>query len=132
MKAQLKQRLPAETYAKYERMEACHANGMEVRYGIASVHLAVELTMTEPSSFHWSGRPREHSWAGAGRACYVWRFILSCQGRLHDSLHHHFHSSVYTPSQWTLDRKCLTVLPYYHSGCRSHGQRDLGWRTMLG
>ncbi|RYN94955.1 hypothetical protein AA0121_g181 [Alternaria tenuissima] len=29
LKAQLKQRLPAVTYAKYERMEACHANGME-------------------------------------------------------------------------------------------------------
>ncbi|KAF1835483.1 hypothetical protein BDW02DRAFT_284097 [Decorospora gaudefroyi] len=29
MKAQLKQRLPAKEYAKYERMEACHANGME-------------------------------------------------------------------------------------------------------
>ncbi|KAI4947517.1 hypothetical protein J4E91_006337 [Alternaria rosae] len=29
MKAELKKRLPAETYAKYERMEACHANGME-------------------------------------------------------------------------------------------------------
>jgi len=32
MKAELKKRLPAETYAKYERMEACHANGMEVRF----------------------------------------------------------------------------------------------------
>ena len=30
MKAKLKQRLPAEVFAKYERMEACHANGMEV------------------------------------------------------------------------------------------------------
>ncbi|CAN9157975.1 unnamed protein product [Alternaria sp. RS040] len=29
LKAQLKQRLPAVTYAKYERMEACHANRME-------------------------------------------------------------------------------------------------------
>ncbi|KNG51466.1 adp-ribosylation factor [Stemphylium lycopersici] len=29
MKAQLKQRIPAESYAMYERMEACHANGME-------------------------------------------------------------------------------------------------------
>jgi len=32
MKAELKKRLPAETYAKYERMEACHANGMEVSF----------------------------------------------------------------------------------------------------
>ncbi|KAL1791970.1 hypothetical protein ACET3X_009721 [Alternaria dauci] len=30
VKAQLKQRLPAASYAKYERMEACHANGMEL------------------------------------------------------------------------------------------------------
>ena len=30
MKAQLKQRIPAESYAMYERMEACHVNGMEV------------------------------------------------------------------------------------------------------
>ena len=30
MKAKLKERLDAETYAKYERLEACHANGMEV------------------------------------------------------------------------------------------------------
>ncbi|KAF1840799.1 uncharacterized protein K460DRAFT_321303 [Cucurbitaria berberidis CBS 394.84] len=29
LKASLKQRLPAETFAKYERLEACHANGME-------------------------------------------------------------------------------------------------------
>lgn len=29
MKAKLKDRLDAETYAKYERAEACHANGME-------------------------------------------------------------------------------------------------------
>ncbi|KAH7385624.1 hypothetical protein BKA66DRAFT_461661 [Pyrenochaeta sp. MPI-SDFR-AT-0127] len=29
MKARLKQRLPGEVYAKYERLEACHANGME-------------------------------------------------------------------------------------------------------
>ncbi|KAF2833316.1 hypothetical protein CC86DRAFT_365249 [Ophiobolus disseminans] len=29
LKAKLKQRLPAETFARYERMEACHANGME-------------------------------------------------------------------------------------------------------
>lgn len=28
MKAKLKERLDAETYAKYERLEACHANGM--------------------------------------------------------------------------------------------------------
>lgn len=30
MKAKLKERLPAEIFAKYERLEACHANGMEV------------------------------------------------------------------------------------------------------
>lgn len=30
MKAKLKARLPAETYAKYERLEACHANSMEI------------------------------------------------------------------------------------------------------
>lgn len=29
LKAKLKARLPAETYAKYERLEACHANSME-------------------------------------------------------------------------------------------------------
>ncbi|CAA9958480.1 MAPEG domain containing protein [Pyrenophora teres f. maculata] len=29
MKARLKQRIPAKTYATYERLEACHANGME-------------------------------------------------------------------------------------------------------
>lgn len=29
MKAKLKDRLSAEEYAKYERLEACHANGME-------------------------------------------------------------------------------------------------------
>ena len=29
MKASLKERLDAETYAKYERLEACHANWME-------------------------------------------------------------------------------------------------------
>jgi hypothetical protein len=29
-KAKLKERLPAETFAKWERLEACHANGMEV------------------------------------------------------------------------------------------------------
>lgn len=29
MKAKLKARLPAETYAKYERLEACHANSVE-------------------------------------------------------------------------------------------------------
>ncbi|RMZ69013.1 ADP-ribosylation factor [Pyrenophora seminiperda CCB06] len=29
MKARLKQRIPGKTYAMYERMEACHANGME-------------------------------------------------------------------------------------------------------
>jgi hypothetical protein len=31
LKAKLKERLPAEEFAKYERLEACHANGMEVR-----------------------------------------------------------------------------------------------------
>jgi hypothetical protein len=135
MKAQLKQRLPAETYAKYERMEACHANGMEVRFGLTFIHLAVELTTTEPSFFHWSGRPGEHGWAGAGRACYVWRLVLSYQGRLHNGLHnglhHRFDSSTCTPSQWTLDCERLAVLPYYNSGCRSHGQRGLGWRTTM-
>jgi hypothetical protein len=30
LKAKLKERLPAEEFAKYERLEACHANGMEV------------------------------------------------------------------------------------------------------
>lgn len=30
LKAKLKASLPAETYAKYERLEACHANGFEV------------------------------------------------------------------------------------------------------
>ncbi|KAF2706873.1 hypothetical protein K504DRAFT_459298 [Pleomassaria siparia CBS 279.74] len=29
MKAKLKERLPKDTYALYERAEACHANGME-------------------------------------------------------------------------------------------------------
>ncbi|OAL50676.1 hypothetical protein IQ07DRAFT_587327 [Pyrenochaeta sp. DS3sAY3a] len=29
LKGKLKERLPAETFAKYERLEACHANGME-------------------------------------------------------------------------------------------------------
>ncbi|KAF1930938.1 uncharacterized protein M421DRAFT_418419 [Didymella exigua CBS 183.55] len=29
MKAKLKARLPAESYAKYERLEACHANSIE-------------------------------------------------------------------------------------------------------
>lgn len=29
LKAKLKARLPAETYAKYERLEACHANSIE-------------------------------------------------------------------------------------------------------
>jgi uncharacterized MAPEG superfamily protein len=29
LKAKLKARLPAETYARYERLEACHANSME-------------------------------------------------------------------------------------------------------
>lgn len=29
LKAKLKARLPPETYAKYERLEACHANSME-------------------------------------------------------------------------------------------------------
>ncbi|CAO2650397.1 Nn.00g016890.m01.CDS01 [Neocucurbitaria sp. VM-36] len=29
LKAKLKERLPTETFAKYERLEACHANGME-------------------------------------------------------------------------------------------------------
>lgn len=29
LKAKLKARLPAESYAKYERLEACHANSME-------------------------------------------------------------------------------------------------------
>ncbi|KAJ4342464.1 hypothetical protein N0V87_001083 [Didymella glomerata] len=29
LKARLKARLPAETYAKYERLEACHANSIE-------------------------------------------------------------------------------------------------------
>jgi hypothetical protein len=30
LKAKLKERLPAKEFAKYERLEACHANGMEV------------------------------------------------------------------------------------------------------
>lgn len=30
MKAQLKEKLPVDVYNKYERLEACHANGMEV------------------------------------------------------------------------------------------------------
>jgi hypothetical protein len=30
LKAKLKERLPRKTFAKYERLEACHANGMEV------------------------------------------------------------------------------------------------------
>lgn len=30
LKAKLKERLPAGAFAKYERLEACHANGMEV------------------------------------------------------------------------------------------------------
>jgi hypothetical protein len=30
LRAKLKKRLPAETFAQYERLEACHANGMEV------------------------------------------------------------------------------------------------------
>ncbi|KAF2622174.1 hypothetical protein BU25DRAFT_352792, partial [Macroventuria anomochaeta] len=29
LRAKLKARLPAETYAKYERLEACHTNSME-------------------------------------------------------------------------------------------------------
>ena len=29
-KLKLKARLPAETYARYERLEACHANSMEI------------------------------------------------------------------------------------------------------
>jgi uncharacterized MAPEG superfamily protein len=29
LKAKLKERLPKETFARYERAEACHANGME-------------------------------------------------------------------------------------------------------
>lgn len=37
LKSKLKQRLPAETFAKYERLEACHANGMEV----CSVHVSI-------------------------------------------------------------------------------------------
>lgn len=69
LKAQLKQRLPAVTYVKYERMEACHTNGMEVRTYKAFVHLAVELTMTESPSLHRSSHPRKHGWAGAERAC---------------------------------------------------------------
>lgn len=31
LKSKLKDRLSAEEFAKYERLEACHANGMEVR-----------------------------------------------------------------------------------------------------
>lgn len=30
LRAKLKKQLPAETFARYERLEACHANGMEV------------------------------------------------------------------------------------------------------
>jgi hypothetical protein len=30
LKAKLKERLPRKTFAQYERLEACHANGMEV------------------------------------------------------------------------------------------------------
>jgi hypothetical protein len=58
MKAQLKQRLPAEAYAKYERLEACHANGMEVRSGSTFVVATLELTVIEPSSLHGSRHPR--------------------------------------------------------------------------
>jgi hypothetical protein len=32
MKGKLKERLPAEEFDKYERLEACHANGMEVSF----------------------------------------------------------------------------------------------------
>jgi uncharacterized MAPEG superfamily protein len=32
LKSKLKDRLSAEEFAKYERLEACHANGMEVRF----------------------------------------------------------------------------------------------------
>jgi hypothetical protein len=32
MKTKLKERLPADTFTKYERLEACHANSMEVPY----------------------------------------------------------------------------------------------------
>lgn len=39
MKARLKQRIPAKTYATYERMEACHANGMEVRLEMTRLDL---------------------------------------------------------------------------------------------
>ena len=58
MKAELKKRLPAETYAKYERMEACHANGVEVRFGSTLVDMPVGLTVTEPSSLHGRRHPR--------------------------------------------------------------------------
>jgi hypothetical protein len=30
LRAKLKKQLPAETFARYERLEACHANGLEV------------------------------------------------------------------------------------------------------
>lgn len=37
MKGKLKERLPAEEFAKYERLEACHANGMEVSLHAPSI-----------------------------------------------------------------------------------------------
>ncbi|KAL6155394.1 hypothetical protein ACJQWK_05558 [Exserohilum turcicum] len=41
VRAQLKQRMPAETYTMYERMTACYDGGMEVRLDQAGVQSSV-------------------------------------------------------------------------------------------
>ena len=52
MKAKLKERLDADTYAKYERLEACHANGMENLPLFATTILLGNLAGLKKSGLH--------------------------------------------------------------------------------
>jgi hypothetical protein len=54
MKAQLKQRISANDNSTYERMQACHANGMEVSPSRGQLHLSVPLTVDR--TFHSSSQ----------------------------------------------------------------------------
>jgi hypothetical protein len=91
LKAKLKQRLPAEAFARYERLEACHANGMEVLYLLCFVRCG--LIRTDLSTIRYDSRPWEHgrsreAWGG-------WAEWFCCSFPLEPGT---IHRCVYEPS----------------------------------
>lgn len=58
LKAKLKERLPAEEFAKYERLEACHANGMEVSLFVLATSVdgltICRICLCSPQQLFWA------------------------------------------------------------------------------